>query len=203
VGEIKFVPKNEMQTREWFTSHIAESKYDLLLSQGAFPDYVLGDSDGKEYRVEVEYKSANFIYHGHDPQKCDFVLCWIHNIALPLKVLELSTGKWHESGEVDDVCPYEEERLRASRKNAVAKMVEKKRRFAEAISGDLHERYMSFMMGFAADLKAQSTFLSFVQEDRLKLLEETRLLISELRDVGIDVGDISPRDLFKLIVMDT
>jgi len=31
MGEVRFTPENETQTREWFTAHILESKYDLIV----------------------------------------------------------------------------------------------------------------------------------------------------------------------------
>ena len=42
--------------------------------------------------VEFEYKSSNFLEHGHDPSKCDVIICWIHNWSeSPLEVIELRT----------------------------------------------------------------------------------------------------------------
>jgi hypothetical protein len=33
----------------------------------------------QDQNVEVEYESRNFLRHGHDPKKCDVIVCWIHN----------------------------------------------------------------------------------------------------------------------------
>ena len=44
-------------------------------------------------QIEFEYESKNFSDHGHDPQDCDVIVCWIHNWAgCPdnLEVLALS-----------------------------------------------------------------------------------------------------------------
>ena len=30
-------------------------------------------------QIEFEYESRNFLDHGHDPEKCDVVICWKHN----------------------------------------------------------------------------------------------------------------------------
>ncbi len=30
-------------------------------------------------RIEFEYESKNFLLHGHDPKKCDLIVCWRHN----------------------------------------------------------------------------------------------------------------------------
>ncbi|MCU1220155.1 MAG: hypothetical protein JWN42_1352 [Candidatus Angelobacter sp.] len=29
--------------------------------------------------MEVEFESKNFLRHGHDPKKCDVIVCWVHN----------------------------------------------------------------------------------------------------------------------------
>jgi hypothetical protein len=44
-------------------------------------------------RIEFEYKSSNFIEHGHDPNGCDLIVCWVHDLAdSPLEVLELKSA---------------------------------------------------------------------------------------------------------------
>jgi len=87
----------EMQTREWFVAHIGQFDYDIVKSQGPFPDYVLRDKFGTMVRCEIEYESKNFIAHQHDPRDCDLIVCWIHNANLPLSVLELSTKKLYRA----------------------------------------------------------------------------------------------------------
>lgn len=43
-------------------------------------------------KIEFEYQSSNFRQHGHDPNKCDLIVCWEHNWSeCPLEVLELRT----------------------------------------------------------------------------------------------------------------
>jgi len=43
-------------------------------------------------RIEFEYKSSNFAEHGHDPDGCDLIVCWIHDWQeCPLEVLELKS----------------------------------------------------------------------------------------------------------------
>lgn len=44
-------------------------------------------------RIEFEYKSSNFAEHGHDPEGCDIIVCWIHDWAdAPIEVLELKSA---------------------------------------------------------------------------------------------------------------
>lgn len=33
----------------------------------------------QDVNVEVEFESRNFLKHGHDPKKCDVIVCWVHN----------------------------------------------------------------------------------------------------------------------------
>lgn len=42
--------------------------------------------------IEFEFKSSNFREHGHDPDGCDVIICWLHDWAdCPLEVVELSS----------------------------------------------------------------------------------------------------------------
>jgi len=44
-------------------------------------------------RIEFEYKSRNFLMHGHRPEKCHLIVCWRHNWKeSPLEVIELSSA---------------------------------------------------------------------------------------------------------------
>jgi hypothetical protein len=43
-------------------------------------------------RIEFEWKSSHFEEHGHDPDSCDLIVCWIHDWSdSPIEVLELRT----------------------------------------------------------------------------------------------------------------
>lgn len=40
--------------------------------------------------IEFEFRSSNFHQHGHDPEGCDLIVCWIHDWTdSPLEVIEL------------------------------------------------------------------------------------------------------------------
>lgn len=42
--------------------------------------------------IEFEYKSNNFKEQGHDPNKCDLIVCWEHDWSdCPIEVLELKS----------------------------------------------------------------------------------------------------------------
>ncbi|HET9839728.1 MAG TPA: hypothetical protein VFR84_15990 [Candidatus Angelobacter sp.] len=63
-----------------------------------------GEPDGRAKRqvapgkwqdvgLEFEYESKNFLRHGHDPKKCDVIVCWRHNwkeCPEEIEVIELS-----------------------------------------------------------------------------------------------------------------
>jgi hypothetical protein len=43
-------------------------------------------------RIEFEFRSRTFVAHGHDPAKCDVIVCWEHDWPdTPLEVIELRT----------------------------------------------------------------------------------------------------------------
>jgi hypothetical protein len=43
-------------------------------------------------RVELEFESRNFIAHGHRPEDCDLIVCWVHNWEnCPVEVIELKS----------------------------------------------------------------------------------------------------------------
>lgn len=43
--------------------------------------------------IEFEFKSSNFREHGHNPNECDLIVCWIHDWPdCPLEVLELRSA---------------------------------------------------------------------------------------------------------------
>lgn len=61
--------------------------------QQAFPDAKARRFNGRgwvEEKIEFEYKSSEFLNHGHDVDKCDIIVCWIDDWKdCPLEVIEL------------------------------------------------------------------------------------------------------------------
>jgi hypothetical protein len=76
----------------------------------SFPDMIARRKEGtgeggwvKRY-IEFEYKSSHFKAHNHDPDKCDVIVCWIHDWTdCPLEVIELKelVGQLSEVPEED------------------------------------------------------------------------------------------------------
>lgn len=63
--------------------------------QQAFPDAKARRFNGKgwvEEKIEFEYKSSDFLTHGHDVNKCDIIVCWLHDWKeCPLEAIELKS----------------------------------------------------------------------------------------------------------------
>lgn len=87
-------PTNEAGVMVLFGAMAADLGFQILRIQTEYPDgealrLVAGR---RQQRVifEFEFESRNFQRHGHDPLKCDLIVCWEHNWPeCPLEVLEL------------------------------------------------------------------------------------------------------------------
>jgi len=59
-----------------------------------FPDCIGRRFTGKGWEkvsIEFEYKSSNFQDHGHNPENCDIIVCWVHDWSeCPIEVMALS-----------------------------------------------------------------------------------------------------------------
>jgi len=92
---------NEIGVRELFARMCRDYGFEIESSGTAFPDYTLKDGNDT-VQAEAEYKSGNFIAHRHDSAACDLVICWEHNMALPVRVLELKTGCFYDPGKIGE-----------------------------------------------------------------------------------------------------
>ena len=45
-----------------------------------FPDAIVIDEFGDVKLIEFELFASNFIAHGHDPDKCDYIICWENDL---------------------------------------------------------------------------------------------------------------------------
>ncbi|HNR14609.1 MAG TPA: hypothetical protein PKM59_14980 [Thermodesulfobacteriota bacterium] len=88
-------PENELGVVFLFAK--LQERYGVRVEkiQAGFPDCIARRIRGKDtgpIRIEFEYKSANFRVHGHDPNGCDWIVCWEHNwpdVPRHLRVVEL------------------------------------------------------------------------------------------------------------------
>lgn len=90
-------PVNEQGVVFLFGMVARELGYIVEAVQGGFPDCAakrkISNRQWQPVEIEFEYESKNFVDHAHDPQKCDVIVCWIHNwtdCPEELEVLELS-----------------------------------------------------------------------------------------------------------------
>jgi hypothetical protein len=55
----------------------------VLRLQSEYPDgevlRQVARGQWQKIRIEFEFESKNFLKHGHNPRKCDAIVCWLHN----------------------------------------------------------------------------------------------------------------------------
>ena len=79
---LQYAPENELGVVYLF-SHIARRlQFRIEAIRAAYPDCIAyrysGDQE-KRVRIEFEFRSSSFRAHGHDPKKCDCIVCWHHD----------------------------------------------------------------------------------------------------------------------------
>jgi hypothetical protein len=96
---LQYAPVNEQGVVYLFGMVSRELGFLIESVRTDFPDCEgkrMTESDGTKWqhvRIEFEYRSRNFEEHGHNPDNCDLVVCWIHDWAeCPLEVLELRSN---------------------------------------------------------------------------------------------------------------
>jgi len=93
---LRHAPINEQGVVYLFGMVSSELGLIVEAVQSAFPDCEAkrcidtARNRWQRVRIEFEYYSSNFKEHGHDPSKCDMIVCWEHDWAeCPLEVVEL------------------------------------------------------------------------------------------------------------------
>ena len=93
------IPQNELGVIVVFAQEVREIGVEFDSIQSAFPDAIVF-KDGVNYRIEFELKSSHFLQHGHDPRKCDLIICWEDDDrdntipTLALSDTDWKTQKW-------------------------------------------------------------------------------------------------------------
>ncbi|HWB61253.1 MAG TPA: hypothetical protein VG733_17360 [Chthoniobacteraceae bacterium] len=94
---ISHAPVNEAGVMMLFGAMAAKLGFMVESVRSTFPDCQakrrIGPDAWLTLRIEFEYKSRNFRDHGHPPDECDMIVCWVHNwpdCPPGLKVLALS-----------------------------------------------------------------------------------------------------------------
>ena len=80
---LRHEPVNEQGVVFLFGMVARELGYLVEAIQGGFPDCEakrqVSKGQWQPVRIEFEFESRNFTEHGHDPEKCDVIVCWTHN----------------------------------------------------------------------------------------------------------------------------
>lgn len=92
---LDFIPRNELNVREIFAQRASRLGYRIIESRIAFPDYLL-EQNGRRILAEAEFRTSNFLRHRHDLARCDLIVVWDHDLAMPVSVLELKSNILHE-----------------------------------------------------------------------------------------------------------
>ncbi|MBX4212403.1 hypothetical protein KW787_03050 [Candidatus Pacearchaeota archaeon] len=82
--------KSELELKNWFLKNYKKLGYSKIIKKdsGYFPDFIML-KDNKEFRVELETISSNFILHKHDVTKVDEVVCIKKDMDLGVKIIEI------------------------------------------------------------------------------------------------------------------
>jgi hypothetical protein len=93
---LRHAPVNEQGVVYLFGMVSRELGFLIESLRTAFPDcegkYCVDEKKQlwEQVLIEFEFRSSNFKEHGHDPNGCDFVVCWIHDWDdCPINVIEL------------------------------------------------------------------------------------------------------------------
>ncbi len=94
---LAYEPVNEMGVMLLFGMVCRQLGFVIESVQSGFPDceakIEIEPGRWQHFRIEFEYESRGFKEHGHDPAKCDLIVCWRHNwknCPPHIQVLELS-----------------------------------------------------------------------------------------------------------------
>ena len=92
---LEYAPANELGVVFLFAHVARRLQFRIEEIRPQFPDCIayrrMGDTD-KKVRIEFEFRSSSFKAHGHDPSKCDLIVCWHHDwhdAPRRLEVIEL------------------------------------------------------------------------------------------------------------------
>ena len=94
---LRHEPVNEQGVVFLFGMVAKDIGYLVEAIQGSYPDCEakrqISRGKWQPVQIEFEYESKNFMEHGHDPKKCDVIVCWAHNweeCPIDIEVIALS-----------------------------------------------------------------------------------------------------------------
>jgi hypothetical protein len=109
-------PVNEQGVVFLFGMVCREIGYVVEIVRSGFPDCeakrrIRGKAGlWQRVRIEFEFESRNFRNHGHDPDQCDLIVCWVDNWKeCPIEVLDLRSAIRKLSAAVKSTTPNKDE----------------------------------------------------------------------------------------------
>jgi len=96
---LTFAPINELGVVFLFGMVARELGFNIESVRSEFPDCegkMCVSKNGEKWahvRIEFEYRSSNFAEHGHSPDGCDLIVCWVNDWReCPKTVIELKSA---------------------------------------------------------------------------------------------------------------
>ncbi len=93
---LRFAPINEQGVVYLFGMISNEIGFYIESIRTGFPDcegkrcFDKKNNLWEHVKIEFEFRSSNFLQHGHNPDECDVIVCWQHDWSeCPLEVIEL------------------------------------------------------------------------------------------------------------------
>ena len=93
---LRFAPINEQGVVYLFGMISNEIGFYIESIRTGFPDcegkrcFDKKNNLWEHVKIEFEFKASNFIQHGHNPDECDVIVCWLNDWEdCPLEVIEL------------------------------------------------------------------------------------------------------------------
>lgn len=82
--------RSELEFKKWFEKNFKKLGYSKIIRKdnGKFPDFIMLKK-GKEIRVELETLSSNFIFHKHDKEKVDEIVCIKKDVDIKIPIIEI------------------------------------------------------------------------------------------------------------------
>jgi hypothetical protein len=83
IGPLRHAPVNEQGVLFLFALMAERLGFLIEGIRSGFPDCEakrrVGPDAWQGVSIEFEYESRNFSRHGHSPEGCDIIVCWVHN----------------------------------------------------------------------------------------------------------------------------
>jgi len=186
-------PTSEMGTREWFAANLGKLGFSIVKSSSGFPDYELVNDKGSRILAEAEHKSSSFLAHGHDPHGCDLVVCWEHDAALPLPVVELATGKQYKPNERGQSFDVDKDARRQA-------MLDERNAKARTILMEHLELSFQLIKAYEMFLKKQSEWSVKMGKVADAVTHLSREVLFTLKEGEVDVTEMSMQELIHFVI---